>query len=106
LVGSIPLAKQLAKKAPPPIALIEPRRVYGRRGWGRKNRRESRKTVLVALEYLAKGPGTRPGAIEQVQCWLLAIDPLLIEAMTIIVSSISAIMIIKIVAIVGHLLGG
>ena len=40
------------------------------------------------------------------QCWLLAIDPLLIEAMTIIVSGISAIMIIKIVAIVGRLLGG
>jgi hypothetical protein len=55
---------------------------------------------------LAKGPGTRPGAIEQMQCWLLAIDPLLIEAMTIIVSGISAIMIIKIVAIVGRLLGG
>ena len=36
------------------------------------------------------------------QCWLLAIDPLLIEAMTIIVSGISAIMIIKIVAIVGR----
>jgi hypothetical protein len=59
-----------------------------------------------ALWYLAKGPGTRPGAIEQMQCWLLAIDPLLIEAMTIIVSGISAIMIIKIVAIVGRLLGG
>ena len=32
-------------------------------------------------------------AIEQMQCWLLAVDPLLIEAMTIIVSGISAIMI-------------
>jgi hypothetical protein len=38
---------------------------------------------------LAKGLGHALAAIEQMQCWLLAIDPLLIEAMTIIVSGIS-----------------
>jgi hypothetical protein len=55
----------LAKKAPPPIALIEPRRVHGRRGWGRKNRRESRKiavpfSLLWRTVVFGEGPWDTP----------------------------------------------